>query len=107
MVQLILLIALLSAGIGTFYVKVYQSEKWQFRRRYRRIRSGIRALHSDDPIVDKCLELADKRFQWLELQRELKDQKEYEQLRAEFMGTLEKIAQNPGDDIEEYTELLT
>jgi hypothetical protein len=107
MVQLIILIALVAGGLGAFYVKIYQSDKWQFRRRYKRIRSGIRALHRDDPIVDKCLELADRRFQWLELQRELKDENEYRQLRAEFMETLEKIAQNPGDDIEEYTELLT
>ena len=107
MVQLILLIALIGAGIGAFYVKVYQSDRWQFRRRYKRIRSGIKALHDDDPIVDKCLELADKRFQWLELQKELKNEAEYKQLRADFMNTLEQIAQNPGDDIEEYTELLT
>jgi len=107
MLQLILLIAFLGAGIGGFYVKVYQSDTWQFRRRYKRIRSGIRALHGDDPIVKKCLELTDKRFQWLELQKDLKTEPEYKQLRAEFLETLEKIAQNPGDDIEEYMELLT
>lgn len=107
MSQLVLLIALLAGAFSVFYVKVYQSDKRQFRRKYRRIRSGIRALHDDDPIVEKCLSLCDRRLKWLEVQAEMKSDDEIKRLRADFMLTLERIAQSPEDEIDEFTELLT
>lgn len=107
MVQLVLLLALVAGLVSIFYVKVYQSDKRQFRRKYKRIRSGIRELHGDDPIVEKCLSLCDKRVKWLEVQAEMKSDEEIERLRAEFMVTLDRIAQSPEDEIEEFTDLLT
>lgn len=107
MVQLILLIAVLTGIAGLFYVKVYKSEKRQFRRKYKRIRSGIKELHDDDPIVNRCLELCDKRLKWLEVQAEMKSDREVEILRAQFIETLDRIAQSPSDELDEFTDLLT